>query len=144
MPQVGDLTQVDAGFSTSLGRFSSKWSANGTVFHLEINTFKGTTGTVGVPLPGNFTSAILTGMGRKGDRAQADGSGRFWIDGVDGGDRDRHPTSTVCCCQRPDPFQVGITSTTEVLGSTNPCYLTPSEHVPELSPSSCELLGRFR
>lgn len=86
VPQVGDLADVDAGFSTTLGRFSSKWSTNGTAFRLDISTPKGTTGTVGLPFPGNFTSAILTGTGRKGERVQADASGRFWIDGVAGGE----------------------------------------------------------
>ena len=88
VPQVGDLTHVDGGFLTSLGRFSSKWSTNGTVLSLEITAPKGTTGTVGVPLPGNFTSALLTGLGRQGDRVQADASGRYWIDGVAGGNHE--------------------------------------------------------
>ena len=40
VPQVGDLAYVDAGFSTSLGGFSSKWSTNGTALRLEISTPK--------------------------------------------------------------------------------------------------------
>ena len=82
------MTDVDAGFSTALGRFSSKWSMNETTFRLKISTPKGTTGTVGLPLPGIFTSAILTGAGRKGDRVQADASGRFWVNDVDSGDHE--------------------------------------------------------
>ena len=87
-PQVGDLKHVDVGFSTTLGRFSSKWSINGTTFRIQISTLKGTTGTVAVPLPGNFTSGILTGAGRGGDVVHADESGRYWIDNVAGGDHD--------------------------------------------------------
>ncbi|PIL26419.1 hypothetical protein GSI_12176 [Ganoderma sinense ZZ0214-1] len=88
VPQIGDLADVDAGFSTSLGRFSSKWSTNGTVFHLEISTPKGTTGSVGVPLPGNFKSAMLSGMNREGEVVRVDACGRYWINGVDGGDHE--------------------------------------------------------
>ena len=85
MPQVGDLTHVDAGFSTSLGGFSSKWSTNRTVFRLEINTPKGTTGIVGLPLPGNHTSATLTGTGITYRVVEADESGRYWVKGLTGG-----------------------------------------------------------
>ena len=80
------MEDVDAGFSTSLGRFSSKWSTNGSVFHLEISTPKGTRGTVALPLPGNYTSAIITGAGREGDTVHADESGRCAIEGIAGGD----------------------------------------------------------
>ncbi|PIL26308.1 hypothetical protein GSI_12064 [Ganoderma sinense ZZ0214-1] len=76
VPQVGDLTHVDAGFSTSLGRFSSTWSMNATAFSITISTPKGTTGTIGAPVPGNFTSVTLIGTGGKGERVQADASGR--------------------------------------------------------------------
>ncbi|KAI1796990.1 Six-hairpin glycosidase [Ganoderma leucocontextum] len=88
VPQVGDLTDVDAGFTTSLGGFSSKWSTKGNVFRLEINTPKGTTGTVEVPLPGNHTSAVLTATGRKGGVVHADESGRYWVKGLVGGDHE--------------------------------------------------------
>ncbi|PIL26320.1 hypothetical protein GSI_12076 [Ganoderma sinense ZZ0214-1] len=88
VPQVGDLTHVDAGFSTSLGRFSSTWSMNATAFSITVSSPKGTTGTVGAPVPGNFTSITLLGTGGKGERVQADASGRVWINGVDGGDHE--------------------------------------------------------
>ena len=80
------MTHIDAGFSTSLGRFSSKWSTNGSAFHLEISTPKGTTGRVAVPLPGNSTSAIITGAGREGEIVHADESGWYAIEGIAGGD----------------------------------------------------------
>ncbi|PIL35419.1 hypothetical protein GSI_02146 [Ganoderma sinense ZZ0214-1] len=86
VPQVGDLTRVDAGFSTSLGGFSSKWSTNGTVFRLEISTPEGTTGIVGLPLPGNHTSATLTGTDLEGVTVTVDESGRYWIEDSAGGD----------------------------------------------------------
>ena len=88
VPQVGDLTHVDAGFSTSLGGFSSKWSTNGTVFQLEVHTPEGTAGTVGLPLPGNHTSAIITGKGRDRKAVNADEAGRYWVEGVIGGDHE--------------------------------------------------------
>ncbi|KAI1796973.1 Six-hairpin glycosidase [Ganoderma leucocontextum] len=88
VPQVGDLTDVDSGFSTSLGGFSSKWATNGTVFSLELSTPEGTTGTVGLPLPGNSTSATLAATGRKGDVVHADESGRYWVNGLAGGDHE--------------------------------------------------------
>ncbi|PIL35418.1 hypothetical protein GSI_02145 [Ganoderma sinense ZZ0214-1] len=86
VPQVGDLTHADVGFSTSLGGFSSKWSTNTTVFHLEISTPEGSTGTVGLLLPGNHTSAILTGKDRDGDIVHGDKLGRYWVGGLAGGD----------------------------------------------------------
>ena len=88
VPQVGDLTHVDGGFSTSLGRFSSKWSTNGTSFSLEITTPKGTTGTVGLSFPGNYTSAILKGTDLDDVVVTADEWGKYWIEGLAGGDRE--------------------------------------------------------
>ncbi len=86
VPQVGDLTHVDAGFSTSLGGFASKWLINDDASHTEIYTPEGTTGTVGLPLPGKYTSATLTGTDLKGGVVEADESGRHWIEGLAGGD----------------------------------------------------------
>ncbi|TBU39944.1 Six-hairpin glycosidase [Dichomitus squalens] len=86
VPQVGDLTHVDAGFSTTLGRFSSKWFTNGSVFRLEISTPKGTMGTVGIPFPGNRTTATLIRADRPGVRVTADDLGRYWITDLAGGD----------------------------------------------------------
>ena len=85
-PQVGDLTHVDSGFSTTLGLFSSKWSLNGTVFRLEISTPQGTTGSVGIPLPGNHTTALLSGLNSEAQRIRADESGRYWIHDIAGGE----------------------------------------------------------
>ncbi|TBU60063.1 hypothetical protein BD310DRAFT_976199 [Dichomitus squalens] len=86
VPQVGDLTHVDAGFSTTLGRVSSKWFANGTVFGIDISTPQGTTGTVGVPLPGNYTTATVSSADGGGGFVRADESGRYWITDLAGGD----------------------------------------------------------
>ncbi|TBU60052.1 Six-hairpin glycosidase [Dichomitus squalens] len=86
VPQVGDLTHVDAGFSTTLGRFSSKWFTDGSVFRLEISTPKGTTGTVGIPFPGNRTTATLICADRPGVRVTADDLGKYWITDLAGGD----------------------------------------------------------
>ncbi|KAI0735418.1 bacterial alpha-L-rhamnosidase domain protein [Earliella scabrosa] len=104
-PQLGDLAHADAGFSTSIGQFSSKWSTDGTVFRLQISTPKGTTGSVAVPLPGS-----VSGSGESGDNGGArvaakltvagasalrgtettevrgDAAGRYWLNGLEGGE----------------------------------------------------------
>ena len=86
VPQIGDLSHVDTGFSTSRGLFSSKWSVNGSVFKLQINTPKGTTGTVGFPLPGNHTKAFVTGGGNVRSAVMgSDAGGRVWLGGLNGG-----------------------------------------------------------
>ncbi|KAI0724316.1 bacterial alpha-L-rhamnosidase domain protein [Cerioporus squamosus] len=86
VPQLGDLSHVDAGFSTSKGLFSSKWSVNGSAFQLQITTPEGTTGTVGLPLPGNHTKASVTGGGLRNASVEGDAAGRVWVDGLQGGD----------------------------------------------------------
>ncbi|KAI0762539.1 bacterial alpha-L-rhamnosidase domain protein [Fomes fomentarius] len=86
VPQLGDLSHVDTGFSTSKGQFSSKWSINGTSFRLHISTPKGTTGTVGISIPGNFTKVRLTGGKLKGAFVQGDATGRYWIQELEGGE----------------------------------------------------------
>jgi hypothetical protein len=49
-PALGDLTNVDAGFETPLGKFSSTVSAcNGTIESLRFTTPKGTKGSVSLP-----------------------------------------------------------------------------------------------
>jgi len=47
-PQLGDLTEVEAGFESPLGHFWSKseGSGNGTVTNLEFQTPEGTSGSV--------------------------------------------------------------------------------------------------
>ena len=45
-------------------------------------------GTVGLSLPGNHTSATLTGTDLKSVVVKADESGRYWIEGVTGGDHE--------------------------------------------------------
>ncbi|KAI9066646.1 glycoside hydrolase family 78 protein [Trametes sanguinea] len=85
-PQPGDLNTVDTGFSTSKGKFSSKWTKRGTTFSLSISTPKGTKGTVGVPLPGNQNKAWLLGGPLKASVVHGDASGRYWISGLTGGE----------------------------------------------------------
>ena len=87
-PQLGDLSHVDAGFSTSRGLFSSKWSVDGSTLRLQISVPKGTTGSVGIPFPANHTAATLIGGSMRGEAVQADASGRFWMDALPGGDFD--------------------------------------------------------
>lgn len=85
-PQLGDLTSVDAGLTTSRGVFSSKWSLEGNALRLDISVPQGTTGTVGIPLPNNSTKGTLTGSSMRGEEVEADTFGRIWVDGLSGGD----------------------------------------------------------
>ena len=78
---------MDCGFATVVGQFTSQWIANETVFQLHITTPAGTTGTIGLPLPGNGTEATLTSDIQNGTIG-ADSSGRFWIVDVAGGEHE--------------------------------------------------------
>lgn len=49
-PHVGDLTEVQAGLSTAMGRFSVSWKASDDLFTVSFKTPKDTTGTLAVPL----------------------------------------------------------------------------------------------
>ena len=90
VPQFGDLEHVDAGFSTSKGLFSSRWSVNESVFQLHIVVPTGTTGTVGLPLPGNHTKVTVTGgpAGLRDAVVEGDAAGRVWVEDVQGGEYD--------------------------------------------------------
>ncbi|KAI0359162.1 bacterial alpha-L-rhamnosidase domain protein [Trametes cingulata] len=85
-PQLGDLTEVDTGFSTTKGKFSSKWSKKGNEFRISISTPKGTTGTVVIPLPGSNGKARLTGSRVDAAVVRADAAGKYWVRGLSGGD----------------------------------------------------------
>ncbi|KAI0670135.1 bacterial alpha-L-rhamnosidase domain protein [Trametes maxima] len=84
-PQPGNLSDVDAGFSTPKGKFSSKWVQKGNTFRLSITTPRGTSGKVGIPLPGRHGKAHLTGGPVKGSVVHGDSAGRYWIEGLKGG-----------------------------------------------------------
>ncbi|KAH9890934.1 alpha-L-rhamnosidase domain protein [Cubamyces lactineus] len=85
-PQPGDLTDVDTGFSTSKGTFSSNWSNRGDTFRLSISAPKGTKGTIGIPLPGKHNGALLKQGKGQAKVVHGDSSGKYWIDGLSGGD----------------------------------------------------------
>ncbi|KAF2133077.1 glycoside hydrolase family 78 protein [Dothidotthia symphoricarpi CBS 119687] len=51
-PEMGDLKEVDAGFSTKVGFFSAKTSVSDTGLEMEFETPEGTTGEVHVPSMG--------------------------------------------------------------------------------------------
>ena len=59
-----------------------------TVFQIRISTPVGTTGAVGLPLPGNGTHATLSSSGGKKTSIRGDDSGRFWVEGVAGGEHE--------------------------------------------------------
>ena len=86
-PQPGDLSEVDCGFATVRGQFTSKWTASSTAFRLNIRTPMGTKGNVGLPLPGNSTKATLT-SGIQNATVHGDSSGRAWIEDVAGGEHE--------------------------------------------------------
>ncbi|KAI0359164.1 bacterial alpha-L-rhamnosidase domain protein [Trametes cingulata] len=85
-PQPGDLSEVDVGFSTTKGKFSSKWSNEGDQFRLSISTPRGTEGKVRIPLPGNHGKALLTGGPLKTAVVHGDASGRYWVEALRGGE----------------------------------------------------------
>ncbi|KAI0359163.1 bacterial alpha-L-rhamnosidase domain protein [Trametes cingulata] len=85
-PQLGDLTEVDTGFSTTKGKFSSKWSKKGNEFRISISTPKGTSGTLVIPLPGSRGKARLTGSRVDAVVVHADAAGKYWVRGLSGGD----------------------------------------------------------
>ncbi|KAI0824104.1 bacterial alpha-L-rhamnosidase domain protein [Trametes gibbosa] len=85
-PQPADLTNVDTGFSTPKGKFTSKWTRTKNTFTLTISTPKGTTGSVGIPLPGAHGAARLTGIpGGKAVTAHGDSTGVYWLKNLRGG-----------------------------------------------------------
>ncbi|EIW64903.1 bacterial alpha-L-rhamnosidase domain protein [Trametes versicolor FP-101664 SS1] len=87
VPQPGDLTRVDTGFSTPKGKFSSKWTRTNHTFTLTISTPKGTSGRVGIPLPGTHNSSLLTGApGKAPAVVHGDSAGVHWVENVKGGD----------------------------------------------------------
>ena len=86
-PQPGDLSEVDCGFATVRGQFTSKWTTNEKVFRLQISAPAGTKGSVGLPLPSHSTKATLTSDVRN-MTVHADRFGRFWIEGVAGGEHE--------------------------------------------------------
>lgn len=62
-PMLGDLTEVDAGFSTPLGEFSNKVSVDksGKINEMSFTTPDGTTGSVALPgVEGKLSSATET------------------------------------------------------------------------------------
>jgi hypothetical protein len=62
MPQFGNLTHAEGGFSTSLGKFKAAWTTigdNGEGYNVTISTPSGTTGVVLLPLLNNATEATV-------------------------------------------------------------------------------------
>ena len=86
VPQPGDLTDVDTGFSTTKGTFSSKWSNSDNSFRLSISTPKGTKGTIGIPLPRKHGKALLRQGKGRAEVVHGDSTGRYWIKDLSGGD----------------------------------------------------------
>ena len=58
-PQPGNLTSMDAGFSTTLGTFSSKYNITSTGGSFEVCAPEGTKGSVRIALTGQSGSAGL-------------------------------------------------------------------------------------
>ncbi len=57
-PQFGDLTTVEGGFVTSLGKYQASWATNGGRYTLSYSVPEGTTGVLELPYltPGTFPS----------------------------------------------------------------------------------------
>jgi hypothetical protein len=64
-PQFGDLTSVEGGFTTNLGKFSAKWALNSTGYTLEYDIPASATGTLVLPA-GNSPTITLDGKSYTG------------------------------------------------------------------------------
>ena len=63
-PQFGDLTSVEGGFSTSLGKYQARWELEGRGYTLTYDVPAGTRGEIVLPCPdaGRFPSISFNGQ----------------------------------------------------------------------------------
>jgi hypothetical protein len=59
-PQFGDLTSVEGGFTTSLGKYQANWKLTKTGYILEYSVPRGTTGLVVLPSPSTNRTPRVT------------------------------------------------------------------------------------
>jgi hypothetical protein len=59
-PQFGDLTSVEGGFTTSLGKYQASWKVTKTGYTLEYSVPRGTTGQLILPSPSAGKSPRIT------------------------------------------------------------------------------------
>ncbi|KAI1454450.1 glycoside hydrolase family 78 protein [Annulohypoxylon moriforme] len=59
-PQFGDLTHAEAGFTTSLGKYSASWTVNDRGYTLNYTVPQGTVGTLILPVSANGAQYKLT------------------------------------------------------------------------------------
>ncbi|KAI1848837.1 hypothetical protein JX266_005265 [Neoarthrinium moseri] len=88
MPQFGNLTFAEGGFSTSLGKFQAAWNtAQGNDgYNVTVSTPEGTSGTVLLPLLNNTTEARVMFDGEASTwTAGTVGKLRGYVKGVGGG-----------------------------------------------------------
>ncbi|EMC96992.1 glycoside hydrolase family 78 protein [Baudoinia panamericana UAMH 10762] len=62
-PQFGDLTSVQGGFTTILGKFQASWNVTGGGYVVELSVPQGTTGEVVLPpMPTSVPSSVLSSV----------------------------------------------------------------------------------
>jgi hypothetical protein len=85
-PQFGDLTSVQGGFSTSLGKYQASWSLTKTGYRLEYTVPRGTTGQVILPpSPGGKAPRITVDGKLVATPAQAQTAGTTVTMNAEGG-----------------------------------------------------------
>lgn len=57
-PQFGDLTHVEGGFTTTLGKFSASWEVTDQEYEVRVNTPAGTSGKILLPIVSNTTNIV--------------------------------------------------------------------------------------
>ncbi|ORY61527.1 Six-hairpin glycosidase-like protein [Pseudomassariella vexata] len=80
-PQFGDLTHVEGGFMTPLGRFAAGWDVKDRGYNVSITTPVGTSGEVVVPDLEGGKAAQITVDGKVENFTAEKGGMRIWLDG---------------------------------------------------------------
>ncbi|KAI5866193.1 glycoside hydrolase family 78 protein [Durotheca rogersii] len=89
-PQFGDLTHVEGGFTTRLGKYSAAWTANSTgAYVLEYQVPEGTSGTLILPNPrGEGSQVAVDGevvQQKFGESVEGGGGRRVYVSPAKGG-----------------------------------------------------------
>jgi hypothetical protein len=63
-PHFGDLTHVEGGFTTGLGKFQASWTLKGLSYTVTVSTPEGTVGDVLLPTLNNLSVATVTVDGK--------------------------------------------------------------------------------
>lgn len=132
-PNWGDLTEVEAGFRTSLGTFAvsiTRDTPTSDAFEMDFDTPEGTLGGVSIPQPSCAGTLVLSDRSNLGSdmtlnvqRSGGTSRGRVEVDSLTGGS---WHASFVCEGEeQPTPPSSSSQSTTSVAGPTQSLPSTP-------------------